>query len=93
MGAKETKQLRRDFENLKRNDPTLRSLNYDNIELGNEGCRLLARAVKTNTILRRLQLGHCNIGPEGLHDLVRSLCEDRLMSSRLRKLELVSIIP
>ena len=90
MGAKETKQLRRDFENLKRNDPTLRSLDCEGIQLGSEGASKLARALRSNTNLRRLLLGRCNIGPEGLHDLVRSLCEDRLVTSKLRKLELVS---
>lgn len=91
MGAKEAKQLRRDFENLKRNDPTLRTLNYESIQLGSEGASALAKALKSNTNLRRLFLGHCNIGAEGLHNLVRSLCEDRLVPSRLRKLELVRI--
>lgn len=90
MGAKEAKQLRKDFENLKRNDPTLRSLDYEGIHLGNEGATALSRALKNNTNLRRLLLGRCNIGPEGLRNLVRALCEDRLVSSRLRKLELVS---
>lgn len=90
MGAKEGKQLRRDFESLKRNDPTLRSLDYEGIQLGSEGAGALARALRSNTNLRRLLLGGCNIGPEGLHNLVRCLCEDRLMPSRLRKLELVS---
>lgn len=90
MGAKEGKQLRRDFESLKRNDPTLRSLDYEGIQLGSEGAGALARALRSNTNLRRLLLGRCNIGPEGLHNLVRCLCEDRLMPSRLRKLELVS---
>lgn len=92
MGAKETKQLRRDFENLKKNDPTLRSLDYSGIQLGNEGASKLAKALRTNTNLRKLLLGRCGIGPEGLHDLVRSLCEDRLVVSRLRKLELVSAL-
>lgn len=90
MGAKEAKQLRRDFEGLKRNDPTLRSVNYEGIQLGSEGASALARALRSNTNLRRLLLGHCNIGPEGLHNLVRCLCDDRLIPSRLRKLELVS---
>ena len=92
MGAKETKQLRRDFENLKRNDPTLRSLDYEGFQLGSEGASALGRALRSNTNLRKLLLGGCNIGPEGLHDLVRSLCEDRLVTSKLRKLELVSVL-
>lgn len=90
MGAKETKQLRRDFESIKYNDPTLRSLDYEGTQLGNDGARSLALALRSNTNLRKLLLGRCNIGPEGLHNLVRCLCEDRLIPSRLRKLELVS---
>lgn len=90
MGAREAKQLRKDFESLKKNDPTLRSLDYGSIQLGSDGASALARSLRGNTNLRRLLLGHCNVGPEGLHDLVRSLCEDRLVPSRLRKLELVS---
>ena len=90
MGAKETKQLRRDSENLKRNDPTLRSLDYEGIQLGDSGASALGLALRGNTHLRKLLLGRCNIGPEGLHNLVRCLCEDRLVPSRLRKLELVS---
>lgn len=91
MGAAESKQLRRDFENLKRNDPTLRSLDYEKIHLGNEGATTLANALSSNTNLKKLHLGRCHIGPEGLHSLVRSLCEDRLVPSKLRKLELVSL--
>lgn len=90
MGAKETKQLRKDLENVKGNDPTLRSLDYGGTQLGSVGANALARALRSNTNLRRLLLGNCNIGPEGLHNLVRCLCEDRLVPSRLRKLELVS---
>lgn len=90
MGAKAAKELHRDLESLKRNDPSLRSLDYEGIQLGNEGANSLARALRSNTNLRRLLLGHCNIGPEGLHNIVRCLCEDRLIPSRLRKLELVS---
>ena len=90
MGAKETKQLRRDFEDLKRNDPTLRSLDYEDIQIGNEGASALAKSLRNNTNLRRLKLGHCNVDSEGLHHVVRALCENRLVPSRLRKLELVS---
>lgn len=90
MGAKESKQLRRDLESLKRNDPTLRTLDYEGVQLGNEGAIALARALRSNTNLRKLLLGHCNIGPDGLRSMVRCLCEDRLIPSRLRKLELVS---
>lgn len=90
MGAKEAKQLRRDLECLKKNDPSLRSLDYEGVQLGSEGAGALARALRSNTNLRRLALGRCNVGVEGLHHLVRSLCEDRLVPSRLRKLELVS---
>ena len=92
MGAKEAKQMRRDLESLKRNDPTLRSLDYEGVQLGNEGASTLARALRTNTNLRKLLLGRCGIGAEGLHNLVRYLCEDRLIPSRLRKLELVSVL-
>ncbi len=92
MGAAETKRLRADVERLRRNSPTLKDLNYEGIQLGNEGANVLAGGLRTNTNLRRIQLGGCGIGPDGLHIFVRSLCEDRLIPSRLRKLELVTCL-
>ena len=91
MGAKESRRLRRDLESLKRNDPTLKFLDCENIDIGSDGISALARALRNNTNLRKLKLGHCNIRQDGLNYLVKSLCEDRLVTSRLRKLELVSI--
>ena len=92
MGAAEARQFRRDLGGLKRNEPGLKTLDYEGIPLGNEGAGALAKALRSNTNLKRLSLGHCNIGPEGLHNLARSLCEDRLVPARLRKLELVSTV-
>jgi len=89
MGAAETKRLRADVEGLRHNNPNLRELNYEGTQLGNDGANILAGGLRTNTNLRRIRLGECGIGPEGLHIFVRALCEDRLVPSRLRKLELV----
>ena len=89
MGAAEAKRFRADVDGLRHNHPTLKELNYENRQLGNDGANILAGGLRTNTNLRRIRLGGCGIGPEGLHIFIRSLCEDRLVPSRLRKLELV----
>lgn len=89
MGAQGSKQLLADLEKLRRNDPATTSLSYDSSQLGDDGAKVLARALSSNHVLRRLQLGGCNLSAVGLLAVSRSLCEDRIVPSRIRKLDLV----
>lgn len=91
MGAYGSRQFREHLEALKSNDPGLYALSLEQVPLGDEGARLLARALHGNRILRRLCLGHCGISSIGLQSLASALCDGRSVPSRLRRLELVSI--
>ena len=90
MGAYGSKQLLADLESLRRNDPTLVRLNYENSQLGDDAGRELAKVLAGNHVLRRLRLGGCNLTASGLHNICRSLCENRIVPTHIRKLELVS---
>ena len=89
MGAYGSRQFREELEALKSNDPRLYSLSLEQVPLGDEGARLLARSLHANKVLRRLSLGHCGVTSLGLLSLVSSLCDGRSVQSRLRRLELV----
>ena len=89
MGAYGSRQFREQLESLKSNDPRLYSLPLDQVPLGDEGVRVLARALHSNKVLRRLCVGHCNISPLGLQWLVSALCDGRSVPPKLRRLELV----
>lgn len=89
MGAYGSRQYREDLESLKSNDPRLYSLSLEQVPLGDEGTRLLARALHSNKVLRRLSLGHCGISPAGLQELTAALCDGRSVPPKLRRLELV----
>lgn len=89
MGAYGSKQLLADLEKLSRNDPTVVSLNYEHSQLGDEGAKVLAKALSSNHVLRRLRLGDCNLTAAGLQTICRSLCQNRIVPANIRKLELV----
>ena len=91
MGAYGSRQFREHLEALKGNDPGLYALSLEQVPLGDEGARLLARALHGNRVLRRLCLGHCGISSIGLQSLASALCDGRSVPSRLRRLELVSM--
>ena len=90
MGAYGSRQFREQLESLKSNDPGLYALSLEQVPLGDEGARLIARALHGNRVLRRLCLGHCGISSVGLQSLVSALCDGRSVPPRLRRLELVS---
>ncbi len=91
MGAYGSKQLLEDLERLRSNDPTLTSLNYEHSGLGDDAAKQLAKALVGNHTVRRLRLGGCNLTSSGIHSVCRSLCDNRMVSARIRKLELVSL--
>ena len=91
MGAYGSRQFREHLEALKSNDPGLYALSLEQVPLGDEGARLLARALQGNRVLRRLCLGHCGISSIGLQSLASALCDGRSVPSRLRRLELVRV--
>lgn len=91
MGAYGSRQFREHLEALKSNDPGLYALSLEQVPLGDEGARLLSRALHGNRVLRRLCLGHCGISSIGLQSLASALCDGRSVPSRLRRLELVSL--
>ncbi len=90
MGAYGSKQLLEDMERLHSNDPTLTALNYEHSGLGDDAAKQLAKALVGNHVLRRLRLGGCNLTSSGIHSVCRSLCDNRVVPARIRKLELVS---
>lgn len=90
MGAYGSKQFKDDLQALRANDPTVHSLNYEQVSLGDEGVRALAEALQVNRTLRRLRLGQCGVSGIGVGWLGRALCENRLVPCKLRRLDLVS---
>lgn len=91
MGAYGSKQLLEDLERLRSNDPTLTALNYECSSLGDDAAKQLAKALMNNHTLRKLALAGCDLTATGLYSICRSLCVDRAVPARIRKLELVSL--
>ena len=89
MGVFSSRQFHLQLEALKSNDPRLYSLSLEQVPLGDEGARLLAKAIRNNKVLRRLCLGHCGVTSVGLQSLVSALCDGRAVQPKLRRLELV----
>lgn len=89
MGAYGSRQFRLQLEALKSNDPRLYTMSLEQVPLGDEGARLVAKALKNNMVLRRLCLGHCGVTSIGLQSLVSALCDGRSVPPRLKKLDLV----
>ena len=89
MGAYGSKRFKADLEALRRNDPTLTVLNYDQAGIGDEGARALAEALRGNNTLKRLRLGQCGLSALGLQRICRALCDTSVTACRLRRLELV----
>ena len=89
MGAYGSKQFRADLEALRRNDPTLQTLDYDGAGLGDDGAGALAEALRGNKTLKRLRVGQCGLSALGLQRICRSLCDTSLAPCHLHRLELV----
>lgn len=89
MGAYTSKRFKADLESLRRNDPTLVVLNYEQTSLGDEGARALAEALRGNKTLKRLRLGQSGLSALGLQRLCRALCDTTVTPCHLRRLDLV----
>ena len=89
MGAYGSKRFKEDLEALRRNDPTLQALDYDEAGIGDEGARALAEALQSNRTLKRLRLGQCGLSALGLQRICRALCDTSVTPCHLRRLELV----
>ena len=89
MGAYGSKRFKADLESLRRNDPTLTVLNYEEAAIGDEGARALAEALRGNKTLKRLRLGQCGLSALGLQRICRALCDTSLIPCHLRRLDLV----
>lgn len=89
MGAYSSKRFKADLESLRRNDPTLVVLNYEQTSLGDEGARALAEALRGNKTLKRLRLGQSGLSALGLQRLCRALCDTTVTPCHLRRLDLV----
>ena len=89
MGAYGSKRFKEDLEALRRNDPTLSALDYDEASIGDEGARALAEALQSNRTLKRLRLGQCGLSALGLQRICRALCDSSVTPCHLRRLELV----
>ena len=92
MGAYGSKRFKADLESLRRNDPTLTVLNYEEAPIGDEGARALAEALRGNKTLKRLRLGQCGLSALGLQRICRALCDTSLNPCHLRRLDLVYTI-
>ena len=89
MGAYGSKRFKEDLEALRRNDPTLQVLDYDEASIGDEGARALADALRSNRTLKRLRLGGCGLSALGLQRICRALCDSTVVPCHLRRLDLV----
>ena len=89
MGAYGSKRFKADLESLRKNDPTLTVLNYEEAAIGDEGARALAEALRGNKTLKRLRLGQCGLSALGLQRICRALCDTSLTPCHLRRLDLV----
>jgi Ran GTPase-activating protein (RanGAP) involved in mRNA processing and transport len=68
---------------------TLKSLNFDNIYIGKEGSKLLAKALKHNTTLQSLSLERNSIGNEGAIKLADALKHNTTLHSLYLELNYV----
>lgn len=90
MGANGSKRFGADLESLRKNDPTLTVLNYEQTGLGDEGARALAEALRGNRTLKRLRLGQSGLSALGLQRICRALCDTTVTPCHLRRLDLVN---
>lgn len=60
-------------DRLKANDAGLLSITLDHEDLGTDGARLLAEALKKNVIVNRVSLYYCNLGYEGIKAIFEGL--------------------
>lgn len=60
---------------LKSNDASLVDLSFSGSGVGDEGAKMLAKALECNTVLQSLELGNSNIGSDGATALAKTLAK------------------
>ncbi|NBV05718.1 MAG: hypothetical protein EBS06_00575 [Proteobacteria bacterium] len=61
------------IEKIRKNDSSLLETSLSESSFGNDGAKILAKALEKNTALKSLELGSSNIGPEGAKALATAL--------------------
>ena len=66
-------KLKKLCKRLKENDVGLISVSLEHEDLGIEGARALAEALKSNVVVNRVSLYYCNMGYEGIKAIFEGL--------------------
>eukprot|EP00118_Oscarella_pearsei_P001915 m.8893 g.8893 ORF g.8893 m.8893 type:complete len:1005 (+) comp20952_c0_seq2:2-3016(+) len=86
MGVESSKKLRENVQRVAENDRSYVEVNCENWNVGDRGAEALAEALRSNTRVRMLKLGGCEITHVGAQALADTL-GDPLKKSKLLRLE------
>lgn len=89
MGGETSKKLRENVDRLAENDSRCVEVNCEGLKIGDRGMTALSDALRTNTRLKSLRLGGCDITHVGAQALADAICQSQDRSS-VRKLDFVS---